>query len=226
MTRIGTPTPSRSNKRRRNRRGEGAKLREEIVATATAILEETRTPAAVTLRAIAREIGISTTSIYDHFPDRDGLLAALADAAYRELAAATAKGRAEFTDPVDRLRAGCRAYLQFARERSHLYGLLFTTNALPAAPQGSRTPSDGAAFTEPGDPGATSFGALVQAITACVQAGASTSTDPFADATAVWVAIHGYATLSASVPNFPWPPENTTFDHLVLCLARIRPASP
>jgi len=195
------------------------------VATATAILEETRSPAAITLRAVARRIGISTTSIYDHFSDREAILAALADAAYVELAAATANARARFTDPVDRLRAGCRGYLEFSRNRPHLYALLFTTKAMPGAPQGSRSPSDGAAFRHNGDPGATSFGALVQAITACVEAGASTSSDPFADAVAIWVALHGYATLRVSVPNFPWPPDDSTFDRIVLCLARIRPSA-
>lgn len=196
-------------------------MRQDILEAAARILEDTRSPAAVTLRAVARDVGISTTSIYDHFRDRQAILDALTAAAYTELAATTAAARATCTDPVDRLLAGCRAYVHFAQNRAHLYMLLFTTNAIPGAPPGARAPSDGGAFQQRGDPGATSFGALVQAITACVDTGASTSPDPFQDAVAVWAALHGYVMLRISIPNFPWPPSDPTIDHVVLSLSRI-----
>lgn len=207
--------------RPRNPRGEGVRLRGEILAAADRILEQTQSPAAITLRAVAREVGIATTSIYDHFRDRQAILDALTAETYRELAAATATARREQTEPVPRLLAGCRAYVHFARKRPHLYSLLFTTNALPGAPAGSRTPSDGGAFQQRGDPGATSFGALIDSVAACADAGDSTSTDPFGDAVAIWAALHGYVILRTGIPNFPWPPSDSTFEHLVLSLARI-----
>lgn len=207
--------------RPRNPRGEGARLREEILTAAAGILKKTQSPAAITLRAVAREVGIATTSIYDHFRDRQAILDALTADTYRELAAATAAARREHTEPVPRLLAGCRAYVRFARARPHLYSLLFTTNALPGAPAGSRTPSDGGAFQQRGDPGATSFRALADAVAACADAGDSTSTDPFGDAVSIWAALHGYVTLRTGIPNFPWPPSDSTFEHLVLSLARI-----
>jgi AcrR family transcriptional regulator len=49
--------------RARNRRGEGSKLRADILAAATRLLEQTGSEEAVTLRAVARQVGISAPSI-------------------------------------------------------------------------------------------------------------------------------------------------------------------
>lgn len=49
--------------RQRNRRGEGAHLRDEIIAGASAILERTGSEENLTLRAVAREVGIAAPSI-------------------------------------------------------------------------------------------------------------------------------------------------------------------
>jgi len=50
--------------------------------------------------------------------------------------------------------------------------------------------------------------------------GASRSTDPFTDATALWVALHGLAQLRSAATSFPWPPG--VLDVLVDRLARLR----
>jgi hypothetical protein len=55
-----------------------------------------------------------------------------------------------------------------------------------------------------------------------VAAGRSPSVDLFTDATAVWVAVHGYATLRANHPDFPWPAtEASWIADIILRLARI-----
>jgi hypothetical protein len=60
--------------------------------------------------------------------------------------------------------------------------------------------------------GAGAFGVLVEAVEAAGARGTAlpeTAPAPPAsgvvDATALWVALHGYAALRASVPAFPWP---------------------
>jgi AcrR family transcriptional regulator len=209
-----------SRGRVRNRRGEGGRLREEIVAAATRILEETMSPAAVTLRAVARDVGIATTSIYGHFADREAIFSAIADQGYMDLAATTSGARDSKVRPVEQLLAGCRAYLEFARLRPHIYSVLFTSSATPGAPAGARTPSD-SMVTREDDPGAASFQVLVDGVACCAREGVSASTDHFADAVAVWVALHGYATLHIGQPYFPWPPDDDTVEHLVLRLARV-----
>ena len=68
--------------RERNRRGEGGKLRAEILEGATALLEQNGSEEAVTLRAVARQVGISAPSIYSHFPDREAIVDAIVDGAF------------------------------------------------------------------------------------------------------------------------------------------------
>ena len=74
--------------RERNRRGEGGRLRDDILAGATALLERTGSEEAVTLRAVAREVGISAPSIYSHFPDREAIVDAIVDGAFVDFNAA------------------------------------------------------------------------------------------------------------------------------------------
>src|SRR3954469_24853831 len=118
MAEDTTATPTRA----RNRRGEGARLRADIVAAAVDLLDETGDEQAVTLRAVARKVGISAPSIYRHFPDRQAILLALAQETFAELADQLSE--ATGTDPVTRLRAVCAAYLDFAATRPQHYRMM------------------------------------------------------------------------------------------------------
>jgi hypothetical protein len=70
--------------------------------------------------------------------------------------------------------------------------------------------------------GAESFALLVRSIEDCVAAGASASTDVVADATSVWVALHGTVTLRTTLPGFPWPDPGKFVSDLVRSLARVK----
>jgi AcrR family transcriptional regulator len=201
--------------RERNRRGEGGRLRAEILHAATALLEETGSEQSVTLRAVARTVGISAPSIYAHFPDREAIVDAIIDDAFTDFRDAIAAAIDTEQQPVRRLLAGCSAYLRFAEDRPNRYRILFDRRDLiedcPPDP-------DRLALTESRT---ESFALLVTSVQACLDAGLSTSTDPFGDATAIWTGLHGYATLHARLPSFPWPPEADTLDRIVLGLAHI-----
>jgi hypothetical protein len=67
--------------------------------------------------------------------------------------------------------------------------------------------------------GMSTFTVLVDALVACVEAEESASVDPFADATALWVGLHGLAQLRAATPLFPWPPHLE--HHMITRLARL-----
>src|SRR3954467_2567811 len=77
MTHMDTTTPTQRGARGRNRRGQGELLREEIIAAALRLLDELADDQALSLRAVAREIGIAATSVYIQFADRDLVLAAM-----------------------------------------------------------------------------------------------------------------------------------------------------
>src|SRR5579872_3839910 len=171
-------------KRHRNPRGQGARLTEDIVAGALALIDRTGSDEAVTLRAVAREIGIAAPSIYAHFPDRDAIVTAVVARIFDELTAAISSGIDEARDdPVDRLIAGCQAYVDFGLAHPARYGVLFSGR--PMAAQGDEPASPVA--PRPGGPpalavGAQAFALLVGAIEECVKAGASASRDVVADA--------------------------------------------
>ncbi|MFJ9032772.1 TetR/AcrR family transcriptional regulator [Streptomyces sp. NPDC102274] len=64
---------------------------------------------------VARRLGISTAAPYRHYSDRDHLLAAVAAAAARQLAAAVrAAAEGAGPDPADRFGAAGAAYVRFA----------------------------------------------------------------------------------------------------------------
>jgi AcrR family transcriptional regulator len=102
------------NHRTRNRRGEGARLREEVIAAAAGLIEE-KGQDAVSLRAIARIAGITAPSIYAHFEDLDDVLEAAVANTFDALAAYLSRGIEAHTDPVARLLGACHAYVAFGK---------------------------------------------------------------------------------------------------------------
>jgi AcrR family transcriptional regulator len=191
------------------------------VAGALALIERTGSAEAVTLRAVAREVGIAAPSIYAHFPDRDAVLMAVVARIFDELTQAIEQGKKSAgQDPVDRLVAGCEAYVAFGLEHPARYSMLFSTQrpTTPGYPMPVPIGPDGRPMPEFG---AQSFALLVQAIEDCVTAGVSASTDVVADATAVWVALHGTVTLRAALPRFPWPDLAAFVRQRVLLLAQV-----
>ena len=216
-----TSTTESAPRHRRNARGQGNRLADDIVRGALAIIERTGSADAVTLRAVAREVGIAAPSIYAHFTDREAIIMAAVVGIFDELADSVEQAEASAGgDPVARLLAGCQAYLDYGLAHPARYGLLFSPRQL--APEDYCKPvpvgPDGRPVLEFG---AEAFSRLVQGIQECVEAGVSASEDVLADATAVWVALHGAVTLRTVVPGFPWPELADFNRQLVLPLARV-----
>ncbi|MET8680275.1 TetR/AcrR family transcriptional regulator [Streptomyces sp. NPDC004647] len=110
----------------------GARERARIEVTA-AIKDEARRQLAaagaakLSLRAVARELGMVSSALYRYFPSRDDLLTALIIDAYDALgeAAEQALAKAFHDTPVDRWTAVCRAVRAWALARPHEYGLIY-----------------------------------------------------------------------------------------------------
>lgn len=213
--------------RRRNRRGEGSRLRDDIVQSATRILQQRGSEDAVTLRAVAREAGITAPSIYAHFPNPAAIIGAVVAETFEALTAALRASREGIDDPVQRLLAQCYGYLRFAEEHPGLYRVLFSrarridqpVGVSPSSPDAAReTAAKNAVIVEAGTP---AFDILVDAISGCIRAGRSASQDPFLDAVALWSALHGYIALRAAAPEFPWPDEPDIIEAMVVAQARL-----
>lgn len=83
---------------------------------------------ALSVNAIAKQLGVSGPALYRYFANRDELLTELVLDAYHDLAnaLAAATDRALGQSPRDRLKALAGAWRSFALAAPHRYGLLFT----------------------------------------------------------------------------------------------------
>ncbi|GAB2828621.1 TetR/AcrR family transcriptional regulator [Alpinimonas psychrophila] len=197
-------TTSTADQRARNRRGEGTRLREEIVQAAAAMLDEGATEDGITLRAVARRVGVAAPSIYAHFVDRDAILLEVVRAAFDELSVHLSTAKARGTESAaDELRAICDAYLSFALERPQRYRILFGGTWDASRAKSSASVGDDAVATL----GQDAFNLFVSALDRCAAEGSSASTNTFADAAALWAGLHGYASVRPVTKEFPWPDD-------------------
>jgi AcrR family transcriptional regulator len=199
-----------------NRRGEGTKLREDILAAANGILESTGSDDAITLRAVARQVGVTAPAIYAHFSDRYEILRTVVENTFAELAATLGVVAERSGDPVQRLRALCHAYLDFAAEQPHHYRVLFERRRTTGVHVSGAAEPDIDVRTMVG---ADAFGVLLRATADCIDSGASTAMSAESTATRIWIGLHGQATLQASLPWFPWPDRDQLADDVMTRLA-------
>lgn len=116
----------------------------EIKAAARSRLRDVG-PSELSLRAVARDVGMVSSAVYRYFPSRNDLLTALLVDAYDELGAAAEAADDEVEDRADALgrwMATCRAVRAWAVEHPHDYALLYGSPVRGyAAPQDTVVPA-------------------------------------------------------------------------------------
>lgn len=98
-------------------------LRSALVEAGLKALETTPL-ADLSLRQIARDVGVSATAVYRHFPDKAALLSALAQAGIEQMAAWQGAAAAA-ASPDDAFAATGRAYVRWALANPALFRLVF-----------------------------------------------------------------------------------------------------
>jgi AcrR family transcriptional regulator len=101
-----------------------AELTAEITDAARRQLAEVGA-AALSLRAVAREVGMVSSAVYRYFPSRDDLLTRLIIDGYDDLGAAAEEADAPSAPPAERWLAVCRAVRAWALAHPHEYALLY-----------------------------------------------------------------------------------------------------
>lgn len=99
-------------------------LRNALRQSAREILEEEGLPA-LSLRAVARRVGVSHAAPYRHFPNHEALLADLAVEGFSELREAIASAGAAPGGQADKMAEIGAAYMRFAVRRPALARLMF-----------------------------------------------------------------------------------------------------
>lgn len=92
---------------------------------------------AISLRELARNVGVSATAVYRHFPDKNALLAALADAGITKLGEAQRIASDAAGGGAAGFAATGRAYVRFALAHPALFRLAFAHGGYAEAPMQS-----------------------------------------------------------------------------------------
>jgi AcrR family transcriptional regulator len=203
--------------RRRNARGQGHLLRGDIIAGATAILERTGSEEAITLRAIAREIGITAPSIANHFADRAAIIDAVVADQLTDLSSVLVAAAQEVSDPVDALLGAWRAYVGFGRTYPTRYRIIFERRFLALWDEDERPMVE----TLPLFTGTVEM--MIGLLQTCIDTGRSRSKDVLADSVAIWFFVHGMVALPTTITSFPWPDHDAHLVAGITSLAHLQP---
>ena len=166
-------------------------LRQALIEAALDILERGST--SLTIRAAAKAAGVSHTAPYNHFADKEALLAAVAIRGFETLEAEVEAARTQAgPDPGAQLAATGEAYVVFAADHPALFRLMF----------GPRQADDAVRAA-----GLSAFGALVGVVQDGMEAGAFRAGDARATAFTAWSLVHGMAQLAIDRTG-PLTPED------------------
>jgi AcrR family transcriptional regulator len=160
-------------------------LREALLEAAERVLERDGLQG-LTLRAVAREAGVSHAAPTHHFGDLTGLVSELAAIGFRQFNAAMAEARSGPGSMLEKSMASAKAYVAYARTHPGMYGLMFRTERLD--------------MTRPSlhEAAHASFAGLAGAIGASRHeqiAAEALSLDQAAAIARAWSLVHGFTTL-------------------------------
>ena len=98
-------------------------LRQALIEAALVVIRD-QGAGAVSLRALARDLGVSHAAPARHFATRDALFAGIAEQGYRHLSDCVAAARDPGGDPLAALHRMARAHLGWARDNPGLYAAM------------------------------------------------------------------------------------------------------
>src|SRR5512141_918532 len=104
-------------------------LRDALLEAAERVLERDGL-SGLTLRAVAREAGVSHAAPTHHFGDLTGLVSELAAIGFRQFNAAMVAAGAAGTSPLEKAMTRAKAYVAYAQAHPGMYGLMFRTERL------------------------------------------------------------------------------------------------
>lgn len=168
--------------RRRSRRGEGDKLRIDILDAAEELLAQAGSPDAVSMREIARRVGVSPPAIYLHFEDKDQLFFECCNRRFSEMADRMRRASEGMDSAMDRLEAMGRAYVEFGLSRGEQYEVMLL----------GKHPDHLGPEEMLELPGAQALTMVAAAVADGVASGElRPDLDPMATAVALWATTHG-----------------------------------
>ncbi len=158
-------------------------LRQSLIDGAIALIQEAGV-SDVSLRQVARRVGVSHNAPYRHFADKEALLAAVAEQGFRSLQAAMAAARELVVTPAEQLTAIGMAYVKFAITDPAHYRVMF-----------GEYRNDLCQYPDLAHAAEQAFRVLVHTIAAGQGAGDFRAADPIDLARVAWSLVHGQSML-------------------------------
>ena len=176
--------------------------RESVVAAArTAIVKNGVEK--FSLRRLASDLGVTAPALYAYVRGKEELVGAVAESEFQRFMERLAS--VEDAEPLARIRADCRAYVDHARENPELFKLMFQFRpVLTETPRGDE-------FA----PATRSFERASSAVEAAVAAGLFASDDALTASLSIWTAMHGLVSLIQSGAQFTPEQEEQIFETLM-----------
>ncbi|MEV4234012.1 TetR/AcrR family transcriptional regulator [Nocardia sp. NPDC050408] len=196
-------------RRQRSARGSGAELRAEILDATKKLLADAGHVDAVSIREIAKIVGVTAPSIYRHFADKDQLIESVVAQVFEDLDAVMLAASDPNESPMERLRQQGQAYVRFAREHPEQYRLAMTPGETAGAVDQVLTSS--------------AFAHLAATVTECMNLGVVTPGDPVPVVLELWSSAHGIASLLIAKPYLPWGDVEAFTDRVLraICVGRV-----
>ncbi len=191
MTAAPATTARRSA---RKAKGDGHLRRAEILEVAERIFIAQGYEGA-TIRKIADEVGVSSTALYMHFPDKDAILLEICERTFRLLLERNREFAARPLDAVVRVKMMLEAYMRWGLEHPNAYQLVYTA---PRPLSASLWPEDTV------DLSTQCYVIFCNAVREIAAAGRLRTGTADTAAQAMWMSCHGVVALLAARPNFAW----------------------
>ena len=118
-------SPITKTRPHRARRGEGDRLRDEILDATEALILETGNSDAFSIRQVAHAVDRTPPSIYLHFATKDELIQAVCQRQFAAMTERFVRAIEGVDDPGEQIRLMAFAYCDFALEFPEQYRVLF-----------------------------------------------------------------------------------------------------
>jgi AcrR family transcriptional regulator len=161
----------------------------------------------VSMRKIAEKIEYSPTTIYLYFRDKADLLDCICEETFAKLDRKLTSLEASTTDPLERLRRGLRAYIEFGLKHPNDYRVAFLMDIKPVA--------DPERMLRCHSMGDKTFDHLRQAVSNCTGSGLFRPVPVEATSQALWAAIHGLTSLLVVHSSYPWVERSLLIDTML-----------
>ena len=195
-------------RRQRNARGEGDRLRADLLEAAANLMATHGDVESISLRSVAREAGVSATAVYRHFDDHHDLLRESVEYCWTNFRQALVQSIVGVDDPFDALQSMRSAYVQFALDHAGQYRVMFS----------NRVRHDGASATI----GLAAYQLLVDAV-AAILAELDDTRDPYFVAAQLHTWLHGVVDLWTNHPEVSWPGGDQLIESMTRVIGLDRP---